>query len=101
MVTCTDESITVIPKLIEGIGYTFDPLRGADWWACPFCNPSDRRDEGWRGSYDALRRHLGREHNLRVVDQSLELHVRPMFDSDGQVIRYEPNVGHAEVFCPV
>ena len=92
MTTYTDEALTIQPKLIEGIGYTFDPLRGGDWWECPFC-----RSEPWRGSYDALRKHLTGEHNLRVVDQALELRVGRVFDDDGQVIRYEPNVGRVSV----
>lgn len=91
MPTYTDESLTVEPKQVAGIGNTFEPLRGADWWECPFCRGK------WTGCYTALRAHLGGEHNLRVVDQALELRVGVMFDGNDQVVRYEPNVGGVAV----
>lgn len=61
-------------------GNTYDPPDGADWWDCPLCDN--------RCSIDGLRRHLSREHNLRVVGQRVTLRLGQMFDENGQVIRY-------------
>lgn len=74
------------------IGYTYDPPEGADWWRCPLCarDTADRLGEAFKGDYNALRGHLGREHNVLITAQKLHVVIGAAYAPDGGTVRYAP-----------
>lgn len=71
-------------------GNTYDPPNGADGWLCPLCPRElcNRAYDGFRGTYQALRGHLGDKHNVIITEQTITITLGRTFADAGGIVRY-------------